>query len=43
MPAEQVRALNDLAHRHAVSVSTGGCMEHVLTRGPEALHRYITA
>ncbi len=31
----------DLAHRYNVLVSTGGFIEHVLTQGPEAVHRYI--
>jgi len=41
MPRRAVRALNDLAHRYDVLVSTGGFIEYVLTQGPEAVDRYI--
>lgn len=41
MPARAVRALNDLAHRYNVLVSTGGFMERVVTQGAEAVDRYI--
>src|SRR3990172_2315075 len=36
MPRRAVRELNDLCHAHEVKVSTGGFLEHVLTRGGEA-------
>ena len=41
MPAQAVRKLIDLRHRHDVLVSTGGFIEHVLTQGPEAVAYYI--
>lgn len=41
MPKRAVRAMIDLCHSHRVSVSTGGFIEHVLTRGPEAVDRYL--
>jgi phosphosulfolactate synthase (CoM biosynthesis protein A) len=43
MPERAVRELTELAHAHDVLVSTGGFIEHVLTQGPEAVHRYISA
>src|SRR5579863_3807488 len=41
MPPRRIRELIDLCHAHHVLVSTGGFIEHVLTQGPEAVHRYI--
>ncbi|MGZ3603433.1 MAG: phosphosulfolactate synthase, partial [Thermodesulfobacteriota bacterium] len=41
MPREKVKELIDLCHRYDVLVDTGGFMEHVLTRGPEMVERYI--
>ena len=41
MPRDKVRGLINLAHRHDVYVSTGGWIEHVLTRGGNAVDRYI--
>ena len=41
MPRSVVRGLIDLAHRHAVAVSTGGFIEYVLTQGPAAVEAYI--
>jgi phosphosulfolactate synthase (CoM biosynthesis protein A) len=41
MPRRAVKELIDLCHAHEVSVSTGGFIEHVLTRGPEAVRRYL--
>lgn len=41
MPREAVRGLIDICHTHDVLVSTGGFIEHVLTRGPEAVDRYL--
>src|SRR5262245_1907683 len=41
MPRQVVQEIIDLCHAHDVQVSTGGFIEHVLTQGPEAVHRYI--
>jgi phosphosulfolactate synthase (CoM biosynthesis protein A) len=41
MPKRCVREMIDLCHAHEVLVSTGGFIELVLTRGPEAVHRYF--
>jgi len=41
MPRQAVKELLDLCHAHDVLVSTGGFIEHVLTLGAEAVHRYI--
>jgi phosphosulfolactate synthase (CoM biosynthesis protein A) len=41
MPRKAVRELVDLCHRHQVSVSTGGFVEHVLTLGTAAVDRYL--
>jgi phosphosulfolactate synthase (CoM biosynthesis protein A) len=41
MPRESVRALNDVCHDHAVEVSTGGFLEHVLTQRGDAVDRYL--
>jgi phosphosulfolactate synthase (CoM biosynthesis protein A) len=42
MPKAKLRSVIDLCHSHDVQVSTGGFIEHVLTQGPDAVHRYIT-
>jgi len=41
MPRRAVREIIDLCHEHQVRVSTGGFVETVLTRGPEAVDRYL--
>lgn len=41
MPKQALKEIIDLAHRYNVLVSTGGFIEHVLTQGAEAVHRYI--
>ena len=41
MPKPALTEIIDLAHRYNILVSTGGFIEHVLTQGPEAVHRYI--
>ncbi|HEX6762766.1 MAG TPA: phosphosulfolactate synthase [Gaiellaceae bacterium] len=41
MPRGSVRALNEVCHEHDVEVSTGGFLEHVLTRGGDAVDRYL--
>lgn len=41
MPRAVVKELIDLCHSHQVLVSTGGFIEHVLTRGREAVDAYI--
>ena len=41
MPRAAVKELIDLCHEYDVLVDTGGFMEHVLTRGREAVDRYI--
>jgi len=41
MPKPALTEIIDLAHRYNVLVSTGGFIEHVLTQGSEAVHRYI--
>jgi len=41
MPRAAVRDLNELCHEHEVHVSTGGFLEHVLTRGPDAVDLYL--
>jgi phosphosulfolactate synthase (CoM biosynthesis protein A) len=41
MPRYTVRSLNGLCHDHDVAVSTGGFLEHVLTRGSDAVARYL--
>ncbi len=43
MPPQVVTELNELCHTHDVLVSTGGFIEFVLTRGPEAVDGYIEA
>jgi phosphosulfolactate synthase (CoM biosynthesis protein A) len=41
MPRDKVKELIDLAHSHDVYVSTGGWIEYVLRRGPDAVQYYI--
>lgn len=41
MPERAVRELIELAHEHDVLVSTGGFIEHVLTRGRGAVDAYL--
>lgn len=41
MPRRTVRELIDLCHRHGVRVSTGGFLEWVLARAPEAVEKYL--
>jgi phosphosulfolactate synthase (CoM biosynthesis protein A) len=41
MPRKAVRGLIELCHQHDVRVSTGGFIEHVLTKGREAVDRYL--
>src|SRR5262245_12461623 len=41
MPRRVVQRLIDVCHRHRVTVSTGGFIEHVLTMGPAAVDRYL--
>jgi len=41
MPERALREILDIAHEYDVLVSTGGYIEHVLTHGTEATHRYI--
>ncbi|HEY3913303.1 MAG TPA: phosphosulfolactate synthase, partial [Verrucomicrobiae bacterium] len=41
MRPDRLRELIDTAHRFQVQVSTGGFIEHVLTRGAKQVERYI--
>lgn len=41
LPPAQVRALNDIAHKHGSYVSSGGWIETVLRYGDEAVGRYL--
>ena len=41
MPRKAVKELIDLCHAYQVLVSTGGFIEHVLTQGYKAVHRYL--
>lgn len=41
MPRKTVKTLIDVCHAHDVRVSTGGFIEHALTRGAAAVNRYI--
>lgn len=41
MPKRAVSDLIALCHDHDVLVSTGGFLEHVMTRGKEAVRRYV--
>ena len=43
IPPRHVKELIEIAHRHDVLVSTGGFLEFVLTRGREAVKKYIEA
>src|SRR5215467_7030934 len=41
MPRERLREIVDLAHRHEVLISTGGFIEYLLARNPEAVPAYV--
>jgi len=41
MPRAAVTELLEICHSHDVQVSTGGFIETVVTRGPEAVERYL--
>jgi phosphosulfolactate synthase (CoM biosynthesis protein A) len=41
LPREQVRAFNDLTHKHDAYISSGGWIETVLRYGPEAVEKYL--
>lgn len=41
MPESALREIIDIAHKYDVQVSTGGFIEHVLTRGRDAVEAYI--
>jgi len=41
MNPEKIRKINDLAHQYGVLVSTGGFIEYVLTKGKDAVKKYI--
>ncbi len=41
LPAQPLREIIKLCHRHDVLVSTGGFIEHVLTRGADAVELYL--
>ncbi len=41
MPRRAVKEIVDVCHEHDVKVSTGGFIEHVLAREPEAVDRYL--
>ena len=41
MPVAEVQRLIDICHEHDVLVSTGGVIEYVLTRGPDAVGKFI--
>lgn len=41
MPRRAVKELIDLCHKYNVMVSTGGFIEHVLTKGNKAVEQYI--
>ncbi len=41
LPADALREIIELSHRHDVLVSTGGFIEYVLTQGQDAVDRYI--
>lgn len=41
MPLTTLHELINLAHQHSVYVSTGGWIEYVSTKGPQAVDRYI--
>lgn len=41
MNPDKIRETNELAHEYGVLVSTGGFMEYVLTKGKDAVKKYI--
>jgi phosphosulfolactate synthase (CoM biosynthesis protein A) len=41
MPAEQIKAINQIAHDHQAYVSSGGWIETVLRYGPDAVNKYL--
>jgi phosphosulfolactate synthase (CoM biosynthesis protein A) len=41
MPRKAIKEIIELCHSHNVLVSTGGFIEHVLTRGPDVVQKYI--
>jgi phosphosulfolactate synthase (CoM biosynthesis protein A) len=41
MPRKAVQELIDTCHEYEVLVSTGGFMEYVLTKGPDAVDQYV--
>jgi phosphosulfolactate synthase (CoM biosynthesis protein A) len=41
MTGQAIRGMVEVCHQHGVLVSTGGFIEFVLTRGPEAVGRYL--
>ncbi|MGD8393908.1 MAG: phosphosulfolactate synthase [Candidatus Eiseniibacteriota bacterium] len=41
MPRRAVQELIETCHEHDVTVSTGGFIEHVLTRGSDLVRRYV--
>lgn len=43
MRPDVVRELNEIAHEHGLTVSTGGFVERVLARGGDTVRRYVEA
>lgn len=41
MNPEKIKAINNLAHQYGTLVSTGGFIEYVLTKGKDAVKKYI--
>lgn len=41
MNPEKIKEINELAHQYGVLVSTGGFIEYVLTKGKDAVKKYI--
>ena len=41
MNPKKIREINDLAHEYGTLVSTGGFIEYVLTKGKDAVKKYI--
>ena len=41
MNPKKIREINDLAHQYGTLVSTGGFIEYVLTKGKDAVKKYI--
>lgn len=41
MNPKKIREINDLAHKYGTLVSTGGFIEYVLTKGKDAVKKYI--